>query len=87
MLVAVANHFHPTPAAAQPAPTVLATCDELEARIAAHGIEDDDCVVIDVVGEVTLAETDGVIAYLGMCEAPASTRAVHHLQPRRHPAR
>jgi hypothetical protein len=71
MLVAVPHHFHATPASAQPAPTFMAACDELSARIAAHGIDDDDYVVIDVVGEVTLAETDGVVAYLGMCEPPA----------------
>ena len=52
---------------AQPAPSLIATCGSLRESLRTFHPDDGDLVVIEVTGVLKLAETDGVLAYMGVC--------------------
>ena len=57
------------PAAAQPAPSFLATCGELRASLDKLG-HVEELTTIAVRGTLTLAEMQGPLAYMAVCSAP-----------------
>ncbi|WP_265516603.1 hypothetical protein [Nitratireductor luteus] len=60
-----------SPAAqAQPAPSFEAECGTLREKLAQLQPGDEELVVIDVVGPLTMVEHDGTLGYMAVCEAP-----------------
>lgn len=54
---------------AQPAPSFQATCSELRQAVRDMNWQG-ELVTIEVVGELTIVDTDGALVYFGMCEPP-----------------
>lgn len=69
---AVAAIVTGTPAGvpAQPAPSFQARCGELRKSVRDLNFKHDQLVVIEVVGTLTLVQSDGALAYLGVCKPP-----------------
>ena len=55
---------------AQPAPTFRATCEDLRGALREHRVDGSELVTVEVIGTLTLARSDGALAYFGMCEPP-----------------
>ncbi|WP_375461665.1 hypothetical protein [uncultured Enterovirga sp.] len=71
MLAAAASCATPTPARAQPEPSVRATCADLREKLARLPPHDDEVVVtIQVEGEVVAARKDDAVAYVVICRPP-----------------
>lgn len=58
------------PALSQPAPSFRAGCATVQAELARLNPAADTLMTIDVVGNLTLVEFDGTIAYMGLCGSP-----------------
>lgn len=66
VLTAFAQEAH-----AQPAPSFSATCDNVRRLADRLNPAGEEVVVIEVTGELLLAQSDGILAYMGMCGKPA----------------
>jgi hypothetical protein len=60
----------PAAVEAQPAPTFRAACEDLRRTLRDHRVDGSELVTIEVVGTLTVARSDGALAYFGMCELP-----------------
>lgn len=63
--------FDTEQARAQPSPSFSATCETVRAEADRLDSSSDELITIEVTGELLLAESDGVLSYMGMCAAPA----------------
>lgn len=68
--IVLAAFFWPLGAQAQPAPSFEAECGALREKLARLQPKDDELIVIDVVGSLTMVEHDGTLGYMAACEAP-----------------